>query len=487
MYAIKIEVTGNIAKITERPAKITTGTVGLPVVFSFDSQWAGLSKTAVFHAGHITKIKENLESETTVPWELLVFPNEWLSIGVYGVNADGSVAITTAWANVRIICDGANPRCDVSTAPSLPIWQKILNSIGSLIGLTTNAKSNLVDAINEVHNIALSGGIETDTTLLESGKAAEAKATGDAIRERVSKSGDTMTGNLVVPNLIVKNDTLWQRVGMRSANRPEVEANISYATDEDGTILYFDVRQNGIIEHFLLPRYDTSRTGVGWYNILTTKKAVAVEEGGTGARDATTARANLGAAPGGFGLGTFSTLRSWDEIDDLIKNGWYTLSGKEQNFDGVRTGYAYMQVESYDANWLTQTLHLIVVSGTAGLVLKRSRENGTWKQWEWENPPMMPGVEYRTTKRWYGAPVYVKRVDFGFVAPGASTSKTHSEYTIHPIHCYGWGSGNALPYFSSDQNYNILIGASGQTVNVSVGSAYTENIDIQVVVEYAKG
>ena len=182
MYGIKIEVTGNIAKITDRPAKITTGTVGLPVVFSFDSQWAGLSKTAVFHAGHITKIKENLESETTVPWELLVFPNEWLSIGVYGVNADGSVAITTAWANVRIICDGASPRCDVSTAPSLPIWQKILNSIGNLLGLTTNARGNLVDAINEVHNIALAGGIETDTTLSESGKAAEAKATGDAIK-----------------------------------------------------------------------------------------------------------------------------------------------------------------------------------------------------------------------------------------------------------------------------------------------------------------
>lgn len=80
MNGIKIEVIGNIARVTERPARITAGTVGLPVVFSFDSQWDNLSKTAVFRAGHVEKIRENLENETTVPWELLATPDEWLSI-----------------------------------------------------------------------------------------------------------------------------------------------------------------------------------------------------------------------------------------------------------------------------------------------------------------------------------------------------------------------------------------------------------------------
>ena len=51
MNGIHIAVTGNMAKVTEKPGKITSGTVGLPVEFSFDSQWDDLRKIAVFQAG----------------------------------------------------------------------------------------------------------------------------------------------------------------------------------------------------------------------------------------------------------------------------------------------------------------------------------------------------------------------------------------------------------------------------------------------------
>lgn len=182
MDGIKIEVTGNIAKVVESPHRITAGTVGLPIEFSFDWQWDGLQKTAVFRVRHDVKIVEGLETETTVPWELLKKPGAWLSVGVYGVNQDGSIAIPTIWANVRTIKDGVDPEGDPSAEPTLPVWQRLWNAIGNLVGLKTNAKDNLVDAINEVHNIALAGGIESDPTLSVSGKAADAKATGDLIQ-----------------------------------------------------------------------------------------------------------------------------------------------------------------------------------------------------------------------------------------------------------------------------------------------------------------
>ena len=186
MDGIRLEVNGNIAKVIERPARITAGTVGLPVEFSFDSQWNGLSKTAVFRAGFVTKIVENLEEETTVPWEVLALPKAHLAIGVYGVNKEGSIAIPTIWCNVCAISAGANPDGDPSTDPSLPVWQKLWDAIGDLSQLETEDGNNLVAAINEANNIALAGGIETDPTLSINGKAAEAEATGKRIEDASS-------------------------------------------------------------------------------------------------------------------------------------------------------------------------------------------------------------------------------------------------------------------------------------------------------------
>ena len=132
MDGIRIEVTGNIARVIEKPSRITSGTVGLPIEFTFDSQWDGLRKVAVFRAGPITMCVDNPKAGTTVPWELLVSAGAWLSIGVYGANSDGSVAIPTTWANVRAINEGATPDGDPTTDPTLPIWQTLMNQIASL-------------------------------------------------------------------------------------------------------------------------------------------------------------------------------------------------------------------------------------------------------------------------------------------------------------------------------------------------------------------
>lgn len=133
MEGIKIDVTGNIARVIEKPSRITSGTVGLPVEFSFDSDWEGLRKVAVFRGGDTIKTVDNPEAGTTVPWEVLVKPDAWLSVGVYGTNTDGTVVIPTIWANVSVIRVGVNPDGDPSTDPTLPIWQTMMNYFASLI------------------------------------------------------------------------------------------------------------------------------------------------------------------------------------------------------------------------------------------------------------------------------------------------------------------------------------------------------------------
>lgn len=168
MDGIKIEVTGNIARVTEKPFRITSGTVGLPVEFSFDSQWDGLRKTALFYAGHVRIAVDGLETETIVPWEVLEKPCARLSIGVYGVNDDGSLAIPTTWANVSTIHPGADLDGDPGADPTLPIWQKILDFVGDLSELQTSSKGSLVDAINDAYRTATNVVRMAEITLLAS-------------------------------------------------------------------------------------------------------------------------------------------------------------------------------------------------------------------------------------------------------------------------------------------------------------------------------
>lgn len=51
--------------------------------------------------------------------------------------------------------------------------------------------------------------------------------------------------------------------------------------------------------------------------------------------------------------------------------------------------------------------------------------NGVWQPFEWINPPLVPGVEYRTTERYLGKPVYCKLVDFGKLPNNAIKEVAH--------------------------------------------------------------
>ena len=58
-------------------------------------------------------------------------------------------------------------------------------------------------------------------------------------------------------------------------------------------------------------------------------------------------------------------------------------------------------------------------------VLYKTLWAGVWQPLEWENPPMLTGVEYRTTERWNGKEVYAKRIYFGYLPNGATVDVPH--------------------------------------------------------------
>lgn len=147
MTSIKLFVTGASAR-AEVDGLLTSGMVGIPVTIVCDGAWDGLTKALVCRAGSIVKTILNVRGTATVAHECMI-ANATLQIGIEGRNADGTLVIPTVWARCGLICSGANAEADPSTDPTLPVWAQIESKIGSLDNLNTQAKENIVAAINE--------------------------------------------------------------------------------------------------------------------------------------------------------------------------------------------------------------------------------------------------------------------------------------------------------------------------------------------------
>lgn len=148
MIVAKIQVSGAIAHTLYKKV-IPAGIIGAQVEFEYaEDIWKGLHKTVVFR-GPVTKDVVTDANIVTMPPEVAEKPMCLLSVGVYGVDAEGNLAIPTIWADLGIVRESANPSGDPTTDPSLPVWAQIQGMIGNLEELDTEAKNNLVAAVNE--------------------------------------------------------------------------------------------------------------------------------------------------------------------------------------------------------------------------------------------------------------------------------------------------------------------------------------------------
>ena len=125
-----------------------------------------------------------------------------------------------------------------------------------------------------------------------------------------------------------------------------------------------------------------------------------------------------GAAPAGYGLG--GACIDVDSWDNATENGWYRSSGNAHI-----NGRTYGHVTKHADNWIIQEAWQIDDVGNLIYKAVRSKIAGVWKPWEWDNPPMVPGVEYRTTERWDGKAVYTKLIDFGALPNATSKIINH--------------------------------------------------------------
>ena len=111
---------------------------------------------------------------------------------------------------------------------------------------------------------------------------------------------------------------------------------------------------------------------------------------------------------------------------------------------------------------------------------------------EWANPPMEIGVEYRTTKRHNGKPVYTKLIDFGALSNGSVWIGTRNVISMKGITTSISGSNTYHDTFPIINSGDLAVLAcafvGNENIHVKLNGGYpaTANYTAQFTIEYTK-
>ena len=211
------------------------------------------------------------------------------------------------------------------------------------------------------------------------------------------------------------------------------------------------------------------------------------------------ARENISATPAGFGYGD---VMQWLGFDA----GTWASTGTFQA--DLEAAFAAMpqgtckQVQFIDTNLNTQkftgtlwrytsSYGVLTAINYSGLKAVKTYYNGTWEEWEWENPPITTGTQYRTTQRYDGKPVYAKNISFGALPKNTEKTVEHGLSggqidTIVSFDVFAYETGSTvvrkLPFFTTSGSLRAdgyITGARVGVVTQADMSGYTAIVQIR--------
>ena len=155
-------------------------------------------------------------------------------------------------------------------------------------------------------------------------------------------------------------------------------------------------------------------------------------------------------APAGYGLGVRITSILVD-CDDAKSNGFYNTDSSTLNVPPIVGAYGGMlQAMSYGSGHRIQIFHQAGYSVNNHLVIRKFT-NSSWSEWEFDNPPVFAGVEYRTTERFNGKAVYTKMVNLSTLPNATTKTVAHGAAATAILRVCGVTStGTTIPYRSGD-------------------------------------
>lgn len=165
--------------------------------------------------------------------------------------------------------------------------------------------------------------------------------------------------------------------------------------------------------------------------------------------------AEVGAAPAGYGIGKLENheVNTDNDIDSVLTSQIIGMDGQTfkrivlslkaaTNFTGGG-GHYYADIYKLSTNYAMITIKSYIQGGRT---MQRTWFEGALTPWEWLNPPMTPGVEYRTVERYNGKVVYAMTVNAGgMVASGTMPISISGAADINIVRYVATMGGHALP------------------------------------------
>lgn len=269
----------------------------------------------------------------------------------------------------------------------------------------------------------------------------------------IGKGAYTGDVNIVGDNGVPANSALWvsqaanlpngHQWGVLETWQPQSGAILQRFSSSDGGVFWREYFHNGV----------SADWHIGWQRLD-----------------------NKECAPTGFGLGEINGMQiaETENINNYVRNGVYFWGAPPIN---APTSYCAMRVFSGCGVYFIQE----VITGQPNhdnVIMRRFTADGIngWSEWEYENPPMINGVEYRTTERYEGKPVYTKLFTTGAMTNG--TWMVYAPDATLPIRCFVTDAGGPvlLPRYAGGAlqggMYTFWYDVEGNQFCAYHGSAY---------------
>lgn len=174
-------------------------------------------------------------------------------------------------------------------------------------------------------------------------------------------------------------------------------------------------------------------------------------------------------APAGYGLGEELPIVDKAGLDNWISSGW-CIYYDAFNKDSTLGGSAFVNCKGNNSSITGAVIQEAHQQDGYGVnTLTRAYIGGEWTPWEYINPPMLLGVEYRTTERYMGKPVYTKLVDCGTIQTKVFA---HGCAAITVVRCCGTTSmGTTIPYRWND-NY-LSVSADRTNIHICTNTDFS--------------